>query len=560
MATNGTSGGDVLGGGDSADTILGQGGDDSVNGGKGNDTIQGGNGNDSLSGEAGDDVMTGGQGLPGTLNLDKLVMTEDYHGSVTFLSESAGYKNTLGMYKIDAKGNIYGVQILFANASLKGSGGDLESGKSKAEFDVKAGERIGFFIVPDAFANKANAALLTSGKGSFELRDADGKAGTIKGGELSLFHVDGGKATVLSSAHGTTTYHSIGGAEKGLNADKYDHVKGTLDKAAGTVKLGFEDLWQGGDKDFDDSVFLVDIGVNNAVGLKKPAVETPPGVDDDLISGGTGNDRLYGGRGSDTLSGGDGKDQLWGGSGNDRLSGDKDNDVLWGDSGNDVLLGGDGDDKLTGGTGNDTLEGGAGKDTLEGGSGNDLLLASAGPDSYKGGSGFDTLDSSTLGRAVKIDMSKKWLSAGDDARIDGIESVIGSSYGDKIRGSKDANEIDGSGGDDWIRSAEGADVLKGGFGADEFVYFKKDVADGEKSLGLDTILDFDIKGGDQLDLHDLVKGVKKADIADVLSVEDTKAGTVVTAVVKGHTVEFVLLEGVHDVSLKELIAHDAIVL
>ncbi len=573
---NGTGDADKIDGGKAADTIYSQGGDDTVNGGKGNDSLFGGNGNDSIAGQSGDDLISGGKGMPGALNLDKLVMTEDYKGSVTFLSESAGYRNTLGMYKIDAKGNIYGVQVLFANASLKGSGGDLEGGKSKAEFAVKAGEKIAFFVVPDAFSSKTNAEMLSSGKGSFELRDAKGQPGTVNGGELALTYVLDGKATAITSAHGTSTYHSFMGDTRGVNGDGLDHVHGEVNKAEGNLKIGFEDLWNGGDRDFDDSVFVVNIGVNNANGLKKPSVAPAPGVDDDILSGGEGNDVMYGMRGSDKLAGDNGNDKMWGGSGNDWLSGDVGNDNVSGDSGNDEARGGEGDDLVTGGSGddrlqgeagndrmvggsgNDTLDGGKGNDALDAGSGNDWLVASSGGDKYLGGSGSDTLDLSGLGSKAVVDLSKSYFKAVDaSGGLQSMENVVGTGFADQIRGSKAANAIDGGDGADWIRGAEGSDVMKGGFGADDFVLFKKDVADGSKLGSTDTILDFDVKQGDQLMLHDLVKG---GDASKIFSVEDTKAGLMISAEIKGVDLDVVLLADVHGLSLKELIAMDAIVL
>lgn len=60
---------------------------------------------------------------------------------------------------------------------------------------------------------------------------------------------------------------------------------------------------------------------------------------------------------------------ITGGSGNDYLFGMGGNDQLFGGIGNDFLDGGDGVDNLQGGVGNDVMIGGAGADTLSGGSG-----------------------------------------------------------------------------------------------------------------------------------------------------------------------------------------------
>ncbi len=81
------------------------------------------------------------------------------------------------------------------------------------------------------------------------------------------------------------------------------------------------------------------------------------GNGNDLVTGSSGEDRLYGENGNDTLNGGIGHDLLDGGRGND---------VLNGQIGNDLLVGGKGDDRLTGGDGRDTFVFGAqgGHDTV----------------------------------------------------------------------------------------------------------------------------------------------------------------------------------------------------
>ena len=66
------------------------------------------------------------------------------------------------------------------------------------------------------------------------------------------------------------------------------------------------------------------------------------------ISGGNGDDRVYGGSGSDEIHGGSGKD------------------FLCGRDGNDTIFGGLGDDRLDGGNGRNRLNGGAGRDLVIG--------------------------------------------------------------------------------------------------------------------------------------------------------------------------------------------------
>ena len=59
---NGTTGGNVLFSGGSADTVAGMAGNDTLNSGSGDDKVWGGSGNDNLSGGSGADLLVGGFG------------------------------------------------------------------------------------------------------------------------------------------------------------------------------------------------------------------------------------------------------------------------------------------------------------------------------------------------------------------------------------------------------------------------------------------------------------------------------------------------------------------
>jgi len=96
---------------------------------------------------------------------------------------------------------------------------------------------------------------------------------------------------------------------------------------------------------------------------------------DDVVTGSTANDFVYGNEGedfiggdlgNDSLFGGKGKDFLTGEEGNDSLSGGQDADFIIGDAGNNLLLGGRGNDFIVSLSGNHTLVGGLGHDILAG--------------------------------------------------------------------------------------------------------------------------------------------------------------------------------------------------
>jgi Ca2+-binding RTX toxin-like protein len=519
----GTGSKDALTGTDDQDVLAGNGGGDVLVGGGGEDVMHGGGGDDRLSGDAGNDVMFGSSGLGGKVDMSKFTIAEDVKATVTFNYESAGYKNALGMYKIGADGTIYDVQVLFANASLKGSGGDLVGGKSSVGLDLKAGERIGFFVVPNGYAQRGMDKLLSDTNGSFKFVDSKGNAGNVNGGsELKLVHVsDKGRETDIKSQYGTSVFHSVAGADGALNGDKFKHVSGEVDTINGTVKVGFEDLWKGGDKDFDDSVFTVSLGSTNAALLAKESTGSAKSSDNDVMVGGDGDDRIMGMAGDDTVDGGDGNDQLWG------------------NSGNDAIDGGAGQDKLAGGAGNDVLNGGAGDDNIRGDSGNDVIVADDGNDVINGGSGFDTLDFSLVGNGVEVDLNAHRASGAGHDTITGIEAVIGSDFADRLIGNKNANVLSGGDGDDVLRGRGGADTLAGGDGRDTFQWFAKDVvgANGQ-SLGVDLIKDFQV--GDRLDLRHVFEGGAGA---DSVLIRDAADGAHVFANVGNALVEVAVLEG-----------------
>ena len=143
-----------------------------------------------------------------------------------------------------------------------------------------------------------------------------------------------------------------------------------------------------------------------------------------------------------------------------QASGGEGIDSIKTDGGTATLLGGNGDDFLVGGSGNDFLDGGAGNDLLDGGSG---------ADTFKGAAGNDTADYSA--RTENLTIGLGTLSddgaAGehDDVWFD-VETVIGGSGNDSIRGYSAANSLVGNVGNDSLYGLDGNDTLSGDPGAD----------------------------------------------------------------------------------------------
>ena len=571
MDVVGTNRDDRLEGTSAADFMSGELGDDHVVGGDGADFILGGGGSDVLHGAGGADVMFGASSLSGSIDPNRVRIGVDYEATVTFVDEDALFRNTIGVYKIAEDGTIYDVEILFDNASLRGSGGKLKAGQSNADLDLTAGESLGFFVVPDAYNERDNRTLFRDKDATYKFVDADGNLANANSvGPVQLVHVGRhGDETTISSEYGTDVYHSIAG----LNGDGAEHVKAEVDSMSGTLTIGFEDLIDGGDGDFNDNVIQIDIGQINAALLPRPGGSTTAAADNDVIDGGAGDDVVFGMRGDDSIAGGAGDDDIWGNSGSDSLSGGdgadhllggSGDDFIWGgagddwlggNTGDDTMFGGDGDDHMEGTAGNDTLWDGDGDDNVLGGSGDDLFMAGAGSDTHDGGSGFDTIDYSGAEQGLKVDLSKHWVEVGAETdAVNSIEGFIGSDFADVIKADKRDNTVDGGGGDDVIRGYTGADTMSGGDGHDTYRWERKDLD------AVDTILDF-LSEDDALDFSGLVKATKYDDVSEVVSIEQTEAGSKVS-VYSGATLgwqDVVMLAGV-DVDVATLVDDGSLII
>jgi hypothetical protein len=164
-------------------------------------------------------------------------------------------------------------------------------------------------------------------------------------------------------------------------------------------------------------------------------------------------------------------DLLYGGTGNEKLKGKGGNDALFGEAGNDILQGGRGQDVLQGGAGSDVLFGGAGPNLLDGGAGNDALFGGNHAELIAGGAGNDVIR--TGGGADVILFN----------RGDGADTVISHGRGD--------NTLSFGGGirySDLSLSRQGKDLVVHA-GADDRVTLKNWYAGHKSVLNLQIVLD-----------------------------------------------------------------------
>lgn len=464
----GTGTDDTITGENGGQVIVSLGGDDNVSGGSGADEIIGGSGDDTLFGGDGDDVINGGAGSR-YMSLDELTITESYEGQVVFEGESAGYQNTLGSYVIDENGNIVDVVFHFPNASSSGSGGDLIPGVSSSPISLETGQTLGFFIVSNGYNINNQYQGMDFSTGTLEFRDSEGNPANISDTNPTLWFVasDGTETQILNN-----NYHSNSGpnGEYNLNPDGIEHIVGLLTPSEGILRIGFEDLFNGGDMDFDDCVLTLYLGEANTASAPPPS--GPPatfsdndelhgGNGDDEIHGKSGDDLIYGDNDNDTIYGGSGQDIAYGGTGNDHIEGNSGNDTLYGDSGTDNIIGGSGNDVIYGGRNTDTLAGNSGDDIIWGEYGHDQIQGGSGSDTIYGGAGQDTIEGNSDNDIIDGGSGRDNINGGT-----GDDVIDGGSERDTIYGSHGNDVIDGGSGWDVLSGGQGDDIIDGGSGKD----------------------------------------------------------------------------------------------
>ncbi|MBK1881649.1 DUF4114 domain-containing protein [Luteolibacter pohnpeiensis] len=155
-----------------------------------------------------------------------LVLTEDATVRVYFLGEGAGYANTLGYSTTGGSPLSEDAQLIFPNVSSSGT-------------DVRTSSEP---LVAGDFVD----------------------LGTFTAGTALDFFL------IANGANGGTDFFST---QQSLNADGIVHAITIAADGSAYLIIGFEDLMGGGDQDYNDAVFAVQIGkvnVANLAGLGAP--------------------------------------------------------------------------------------------------------------------------------------------------------------------------------------------------------------------------------------------------------------------------------------------------
>ena len=151
---------------------------------------------------------------------------------------------------------------------------------------------------------------------------------------------------------------------------------------------------------------------------------------------------------------------------NETLTGGGGDDEIYGLEGHDILNGGGGNDLLVGGLGSDTLDGGTGADTMNGGEGNDTFYVDDIDDVVVEVPNYPDTDI--------VHVSIDYYDVGAAADVEqiyysgnGSGTILGSDTNNFINSSTGADWLEGKGGNDWLFGGGGDDHLEGGTGNDE---------------------------------------------------------------------------------------------
>ncbi len=172
-----------------------------------------------------------------SLDPESLYLQNEAAVRVYFLAEGAGYRNTLGYTVEDATGSASSKLLIFPDASSQDS-----------------------FMNP-AFINNTGSNSITRSNDTPLVSGDFVDLGIFDAGSMVDFFL------IANGANGGTHTYT---ADATTNPDLLQHVVAFAIEDSPYLLIGFEDLYNGGDKDYNDIVFAVDIGSMNVAYLANP--------------------------------------------------------------------------------------------------------------------------------------------------------------------------------------------------------------------------------------------------------------------------------------------------
>ncbi|WP_025899615.1 cadherin domain-containing protein [Sneathiella glossodoripedis] len=213
---------------------------------------------------------------------EDIVINYQSEATITFQGEYAGYQNSIGAYQINSDGTITGAELLWGDAST----GKLTAGQSTATYDgIESGSKLGFFVISDGFDLLPQASYTGDGNsfpttGSWMFVNPDFDPAT-QNPQDHLYNVNtdtGAPQLIYVEDDGTihsqsgNVFHSTNQEEFNPDADVSvrEHFIAGVDQENGILNFGFEDILGGGDFDFNDGMFSVEIDVRDLMEAPNP--------------------------------------------------------------------------------------------------------------------------------------------------------------------------------------------------------------------------------------------------------------------------------------------------
>ncbi len=472
----------------------------SITGSSGINVLTGGNGGDYIDGNGGADVISGGGGD------DNIV----YHGTEASIDGGSG-NDTL---TLAALGGITAVNFSVA------AGTDQTTGDSLV---VTNFENLNASIATTALTvtGSSGGNNITTGSGN-DIIDGGGGGDNISAGAgndtVSYYGTEG----AIDGGSGVNTLILKAGTT--INLGNPDQTTGDL-----TTVTNFQNV---DGTAVTTGMSMTGSSVANAItgGSGNDIIDGAGGAD--TIDGGGGDDTIYYRTGASSISGGTGTNTLILlnnttvnlSNAADQTSGDGvtvtnfQNVNATQVSGPVSITGSSVANIITGSNGGDTIDGNGGADVIVDGSGNDTITYHGTEVSIDGGAGTDTLTLAATGSITAINLSVTAgtdQTTGDSVNVYNFESINAGVYTSAltITGSSSANVITSGSGNDIIHGNAGADTISAGAGDDTVDYWGTEVSidggtgnntlivrsvSGLSSVNLAAAAGTDLTGGDSV--------------------------------------------------------------
>jgi hypothetical protein len=201
-----------------------------------------------------------------------LTIGEAGDARITLVDERAGFRNTLGIYQINADGSFANPRIVVADSKGTALGTEFQLSTLYGTDGFAAGTTFGLFLLADG-ANENAAELLASTSLAF-VDKLDGTVGGSFTPATQLQLVDAASGTALKGK----VFHSfdpdpLSPNTNPLNPDGSQRTISAWGEAEGEAFIAFEDLR---DFDFDDLVIKVETAL--AAEPELPEVPDIPGI------------------------------------------------------------------------------------------------------------------------------------------------------------------------------------------------------------------------------------------------------------------------------------------